>query len=457
MQKKIVFILQISLTVIFMLMSTGCASLFPEDKRPNFLIIVTDDQRYDTMQYMPLTQKLIFDQGVTFPHAYITTPLCCPSRSSIFTGMYARNHGVIDNTFELDKKTMITYLHENGYTTGLVGKYLNSWKGEPRPEFDYWVSYQYGETRYNNPRLNVNGEWIRHQDEYVTYALGRYAIEFLDKFASKRKPFILMWTVNAPHDPSTPAAEDIDLPLDLPSRLPSFNEADISDKPSWMVANEKNPLLVESEIQEIDTFRRNQILTLYSLDRTLEQVINKLSETGELDNTVIIFLSDNGRHWGEHRQVAKNTVYEESTHVPFAIRYPPLINQPYTENGVIANIDIAPTVYELAGIPIPAEVDGKSLVGLLTHTGDWREGVLLEGWPPRGTYVAIHTDRYVYAETTNDGYAPAGAIQMELYDLEIDPYQMDNVANQPEYQDILAHLQTLLKQEQNKSGSGSAP
>lgn len=277
-------------------------------------------------------------------------------------------------------------------------------------------------------------------------------MEFIDQAASRRKPFILLWTVNAPHDPSTPATEDISLPLELPTRLPSFNEADISDKPAWMADKDKNPLLGESDIQGIDEFRRNQILTLYSFDRTLEKVITKLSETGEMDNTMIIFLSDNGRHWGEHRQVAKNTVYEESTHVPFAIRYPPLVNQPYIENSAIANIDIAPTIYELAGIPIPAEVDGKSLVGLLTHTGNWREGVLLEGWPPRGTYIAIHTDRYIYAETTNDPYAPDGTVQMELYDLEKDLYQLENVANQPEYQDILTHLQTLLIQEKSKSG-----
>ena len=453
MRKKIFSVLQISLVIIFVFTVSGCASLFPEDKRPNFLVIVTDDQRYDTMQYMPLTQKLIFDQGVTFPNAYITTALCCPSRASIMTGMYAHNHGVHENGDDLNKKTMIEYLHENGYITGLVGKYLNSWNGDPRPEFDYWVSYQFGETRYNNPRLNVNGKWIRHEGEYVTYSLGKYAMEFLDKMAPKRKPFILLWTVNAPHDPSTPATEDKYLPLELPPRLPNFNEADISDKPAWMVDKDKDPLLGDADIQAIDDFRRNQILTLYSLDRTLEKVINKLSETGELDNTVIIFLSDNGRHWGEHRQVAKNTVYDESTRVPFAIRYPPLIKQPYTENNVIANIDIAPTIYELAGIPIPKEVDGMSLVGLLNHTVDWREGILLEGWPPRGTYAAIHTERYLYAETTEDAFAPSGAVQMELYDLENDPYEMESVANQPEYQDIVAHLQALLIQEKNKHGT----
>jgi len=453
MQRKNKSILQAILIAILIFTISGCGTLFKKDERPNFLVIVTDDQRYDTMQYMPQTQSLIFDQGVAFSNAYITTPLCCPSRSSIFTGMYAHNHGVLDNGMDLNQTTLMEIMHKNGYYTGLVGKYLNSWNGEPRPEFDYWVSYQYGETRYNNPRLNVNGEWIRHEGKYITYSLGDYAMDFLDKFAAKRKPFVLLWTVNAPHDPSTPASQDKYLPLDLPPRLPSFNEADMSDKPAWMASEEKTPLLNEADINEVDTFRRNQILTLYSLDRTLAKVINKLSETGELDNTMIIFLSDNGRQWGEHRQVAKNTVYDESTRVPFAIRYPPLVKQPYTENGIIANIDIAPTIYELAGIPIPAEVDGSSLVGLLTHTGTWREGVLLEGWPPRATYAAIHTEGYLYAETTNDSYAPEGAVQMELYDMEKDPYQMDNVANQPEYQDILAHLQKLLLAEKNKHGT----
>src|SRR5262245_30752619 len=133
-----------------------------DDNRPNFLVIITDDQRYDTMQYMPRTQELIFDQGVTFVHGYITTPLCCPSRASILTGMYAHNHEVYDNDRELNSRTMIDDLDENGYYTGLVGKYLNTWKGEARPEYDYWVSFSRGESRYNNPLLNVNGEWIRH-------------------------------------------------------------------------------------------------------------------------------------------------------------------------------------------------------------------------------------------------------------------------------------------------------
>ena len=427
-------------------------TLFKEDERPNFLIIVTDDQRYDTMQYMPLTQKTIFDQGVTFSNAMITTPLCCPSRASILTGEYAHNHGVQDNDGELTQDTFIHALKASGYSTALVGKYLNTWNGDARPEFDYWVSFQYGESRYNNPRLNVNGEWSRHEGAYITDALTEYAIEYLQTASRKRTPFVLLLTYNAPHDPAVPATEDKFLPLELPPRLPSFNEVDLTDKPAWI--DVKEPPLTDETIKEIDAFRRGQILTLYSLDRDIAKVLDTLRDTGELDKTVIIFLSDNGRHWGEHRLIAKNTVYEESIRVPFAVRYPPLIAEPRLESRIVANLDIAPTLYELAGLPIPLQMDGYSLVNLLQDNApNWREGVLIEGWPPRGKYVAIRTSDFLYAETTEGANTPSAEPELELYDLVQDPYQMESVANNPEYQETLAHLQALLKAELERSGA----
>ncbi|MBK8780213.1 MAG: sulfatase-like hydrolase/transferase [Anaerolineales bacterium] len=446
MEKKI-----INLLLLFSLIILQACEALPRfnDTRPNFLIILTDDQRYDTMQYMPKTQSLIFDQGVIFQHGYITAPLCCPSRASILTGRYAHNHDVWINEDELHYKTVFDYLDENGYYTGLIGKYLNTWNAEKRPEFDFWVSYKFGETRYQNPLLNVNGEFIRHQGQYVTYALGDYAMEFLDKSTHKSRPFALLLAVNAPHNPYTPAPEDTDMQIELPPRLPSFNELDVSDKPAWIGL--KDPPPDEARIQTLDEMRRGQILTLMALDRTLEKVLAKLEETGEMDNTVIIFLSDNGLHWGEHRFIAqKNTLYEESVHVPYAIRYPPLIPEPYVENKVVANIDIAPTLLDLAGIPIPDEMDGLSLVNLLTRQDDWREGVLIEGWPPRGEFAAIHTERYVYAETVLDQYAPSSDPQLELYDLEKDPYQMQSVAYDPQYKELIAKLKALLEQEKNR-------
>jgi arylsulfatase A-like enzyme len=334
-------------------------------------------------------------------------------------------------------------MHENGYYTGLVGKYLNSWKGEKRPEYDYWVSYSKGETRYYNPRLNVNGEWIRHQDQYVTYALGDYVVDFLKKAARKNKPFILLYTPNAPHQPATPAKEDEGLFPNLPPhRPPSFNEADIADKPAWLA---RQALLTEEEIKELDTFRRNQILTLVSLDRTIAKMMDELEAQGMLDNTVVLFLSDNGKFWGEHRITSKNGIYDEASRVPYAIRYPPLIPQPYVDDHIVANIDIAPTALELAGIPIPESMDGMSLVPLLSGQTDWREGILLEGWPGRGIYTAVHTADYVYSETTGD--------RSEFYDLTADPFQMENLIDDPDCQDLIQQHQDLLHSILEDSGT----
>lgn len=436
-----------ALIVSFTGFLSGCSSIaIKKDTRPNFLIILTDDQRYDTMQYMPHTQELIFNQGVTFTHGYATTPLCCPSRSSILTGMYAHNHGVHDNDGELESNTVIHDLQEAGYFTGLVGKYLNTWKGEARPEFDYWVAFARGESRYYNPRLNINGEWLRHQDQYITYALGNYAIEFIEQAAKKNKPFVLVFAPNAPHDPATPAEEDSNKLLDLPlHRPPSFNEEDISDKPAWLATD---PPLTEEEIASTDEFRRNQILTLFSLDRTINQIVNTMRESNELDNTLIIFLSDNGKQWGEHRMISKNSYYEESSHIPFALRYPPLVPEPFTEDRIVANIDIAPTLYDLAGLTIPSSVDGFSLADLLEGTSEWRKGILIEGWPGRGVYSAIHTGQFVYAETEGD--------RTEFYDLEKDPYELNNLVDDPAYESMIAELKVMLHNEKNR-GQASPP
>lgn len=437
MQKYVVSFLRLFLVAIMFLPVTGCRFPLQNDDRPNFLIIVTDDQRLDTMEYMPKTQQLIFDQGVTFTNGFVTTPLCCPSRSSILTGMYAHNHGVRENGDKLNYTTFIDMLHENGYYTGLVGKYLNSWKGEKRPEYDHWVSFFKGETVYYRPDLNVNGEWVRYgEDEYVTYILGDHAVEFLGTAARQRKPFILLFTPNAPHRPTTPAVEDQDLLTDLaPHRPPNFNEADMSDKPEWLAIR---PLLTEEGIKEIDDYRRNQLLTLISLDRTIARVIAKLEETGDLDNTVIMFISDNGQFWGEHRfETPKNRYYEEVVHVPFAMRYPVLVSNPYLESGIVANIDIAPTILDLAGIPIPESMDGKSIVNLLQKDGVWREYLLLEGGILDGTYIGVRSDRYFYGE--NNGYP-------EFYDLQEDPYQLQNLVDNSDYQELIVQYKTIMEQ-----------
>lgn len=439
--KKLNFIVILSLVAS----TLGACQALPRinDTRPNFLIIVTDDQRYDTMEYMPNTQELIFDQGVTFSKGYITTPFCCPSRASILTGMYAHNHGVQVNEDPLEFRTMVEDIHRNGYYTGLVGKYLNSWKGDMRPEYDFWVSFWGGTMKnYYDPDLNVNGTWSKYTG-YSTYLFRDYGIQFIEEASKQSKPFLLMYTPNAPHAPFTPAKEDVNLLDGLePFRPVSFNEEDVSDKPD-SISNQAP--LTEEDIQSIDTTRRRQLLTLIALDRTIPDLINKLKETGELDNTVIIFISDNGKHWGEHRLDSKSTAYEESVKVPFAIRYPPLIPTPYVDDRIVANIDIAPTIYELSETRQPDAVDGKSLLPLFGGDTEWRDHILLEAWPDRGAWSAIHTGDYIYIETQDD--------MSEFYNLKLDPFEMDNAINDPQYQEMIVKLQQYLQTEKQPKTS----
>ena len=400
--------------------------------RPNFVIIVSDDQRHDTLDFMPLTKARIFEQGVTFTNAYVTTPLCCPSRSSILTGMYAHHHNVYTNFAPLEKTTFVQRLHEAGYFTGIVGKYLNSWDGTARPEFDDWVVFagRGSARRYFNPELNVNGTWIQH-DGYMTHILQDYALNFLSTARQREAPFLLIFAPNAPHEPADPAPGDENLYPGLPlHRPPSFMEEDISDKPQWL---QNQP---PADPAYIDVLRQKQLQSLHALDLAINRLLDTLAEYGQDENTVVMYISDNGVFWAEHRLNGKIYAYDEASHVPFAIRYAPLIPQPRVESRLVANIDIAPTIYELAGLSVPADVDGRSLLPLLAQReGEWRDSLLIEGlgyYP----YMAIRTERYLYIETEGD--------VSELYDSANDPYQLQNQYTNPAYAPIVDESHRIL-------------
>ena len=417
-------------------MLSSCGALFSKDNRPNFIVIISDDQSHDSMQYMPQTKALIFDQGVTFAQGFDTTPLCCPSRASIFTGMYAHNDGVRVNTDKLSDKyqTVIEALHKNGYYTGLVGKYLNTWLGEPRPEFDSWVSWPGSVASYQDPNINVNGKWGIHPG-YITDVENQFVMQFLDQASKQNKPFLLIYAARAPHAPAAPSPEDQNLLQNLPPyRPPSFDQADVSNMPSSISSI---PPMSAKAIANNDDFRRRQILTLISLDNNVGNIVTKLQQMGQLDNTAIFYISDNGMQWGEHRLSAdKAAEFEESVRVPFAMRYPPLVSKPYVENRLVGNIDIAPTIYDLAGIPIPTNLDGMSFVKLMKG-GAWRDNILIESWPERGYWAGVRTDQFVYVETEGD--------LSELYDLQTDPFELNNLINDPQYQTVIADLKAKLQ------------
>jgi arylsulfatase A-like enzyme len=326
-------------------------------------------------------------------------------------------------------------LQEAGYTTGLVGKYLNSCCSNPPPQFDFWASWAGDGGSYLDPTLNVNGV-VTPRTGYVTHILREYALQFLDTEAAASGPFLLLFNPTAPHVPSIPAPEDQGRYAALPPhRPPNFNEADISDKPAWLP---QKPISA-SKIQIIDQQRQDMLATLWSVDQAIGAILDRLEARGQLDGTLVVFLSDNGWLWGEHRIFnRKNLLYEETVRVPFLVRYPPLGPVPRVESRLVANIDIAPTLYELAGLPIPPEVDGRSLVPLLQGGFPVRDALLLEAWnsatsPP---WQGIRTETHVYIE--RDGDRP------ELYDMVNDPYQLQNVADDPAYAAVLSDLRSRL-------------
>jgi len=241
---------------------------------------------------------------------------------------------------------------------------------------------------------------------------------------------------NAPHAQfhDAPGYEDYyyDLP---PHRPPSFNEEDVSDKPAWLQAL---PLMNNNQIAQVETRRRQQLQMIRPVDDAIQDIFSLLIDQGRLDNTFVFFMGDNGYFWGEHRiPMEKNRVYEEAQRVPFAVRFPPLapVEEPRVEHRLVANIDIAPTIYQVAGMPIPAHVDGRSLIPLLRGSSRWRSALLFEG-RPNPAFQAIRTDRFVYVENTNQ--------RSELYTLGRDPYQLENVADDPGYAELVKELSARL-------------
>ncbi|RIL04716.1 MAG: hypothetical protein DCC75_12340 [Proteobacteria bacterium] len=411
----------------------GC---FADDTAPpNIVLIVSDDQRFDSLHgYMPFTESRIFGEGVEFTKAYVTTPLCCPSRASILTGLFARSHKVFFNTSPLKKPTFVEALKRGGYFTGLVGKYLNTWDGTPRKEYNYWVSFSWGSVAYTNPTLNLNGDW-RKVTGYTTDLLGDKSIEFLDLAKASGKPFFLLFTPNAPHAPATPAdrhgAAYTDLALWRP---PSHSLVTPGMFPEWLRSKVK---FNDDYYQTLEKFRIRQYQSLLSLDEAIARLTGKLESEGLLDKTIIIYISDNGVFWGEHGLRDKGCVYEEAIHVPLAVRFPRLFTARVDNKHLVANIDLAPTILEFSKLTSPRAFEGTSLMPLLTsaNPGEWRQELQIEGWGGfygRQPFRALHTGRYVYVENERT--------KNELYDLSSDPYQMANKINDPQLSELRSTL-----------------
>jgi arylsulfatase A-like enzyme len=417
--------------------STPSAVPSPPVRHPNFVFLLTDDLDVRTSDMLPRLPALIGQHGLTFTRAYVTQSLCAPSRASILTGQYPHNHRVIDNTgpdggFSAfrrgpERATLAVWLRAAGYRTALVGKYLNGYPSAGRPDYippgwDEWQAQltDLTQDRYINYFLNENGTvrgYGTKEEEYQTDVLARKATTFIEKAVNDGKPFFLYLATDAPHLPAISAPRHATMmPGTQAPRVPSFNEADVSDKPAFV---RNADLLQTQDIRKLDRMETNRVRTMLSVEDMLSSVLSVLAANQILDNTYVIFTSDNGLMLGEHRLVlTKNLGYEEAIRVPLIVMGPGISAATRDDQHPVLNVDFTPTLAELAGISVPPNLDGRSFVPLLRGESvtDWRKDLLAETISYTGGVSAtLRTADYAYTELESN--------ERELYDMRTDPYQ----------------------------------
>jgi arylsulfatase A-like enzyme len=437
------------LAIVFLAGCLGAQRLVGQARteRPNVLIILVDDMRSDGLWALPTLQRLA-ERGVTFSRHFVTTPLCCPSRASILTGRYARNHGVLANNPPLggaavfdDSSTLATWLQSAGVRTGLIGRYLNGYASESVPRgWDFWFAlWQANEqySNYYNYRVTDNGTrrfYGSREEMYSTRILAEQATRFLGE--ETNRPFMLFLAPRAPHgSPATPdhldagTYKELDFPLP-----PSYNEADVSDKPRRL---SRLASLSKDTLEELEIIRRRQFEALAGVDRALGRIVETLRGDGRLGKTWIIFTSDNGLTLGEHRRdVHKSCPYEECSRVPLVIIPPDSwAGRPRVESRLVANIDLAPTIVEIMSVQPSAQFDGRSLLPVLDESSaGWRDALVLEMLKDEDG------DRFQAIRTPDRKYVRYPDGEEELYDEESDPYELENLAADPSRADEKARL-----------------
>lgn len=399
---------------------------------PNIILILTDDQRFDTLKVMPEVRRLLVARGMTLRRAIVTNPLCCPSRASIFTGRYSHTTGVYTNiapnggwsAFQpSESNTIATALHEAGYRTALIGKYINGYGGEAAyvpPGWDRWFAmtgpgHYFNYTVYDDTRGFVT--YGSRPKDYSTDVLRRQAVSFI-RGAPQGTPLFLVVAPFAPHAPAKAAPRHEGTFASAPVPLgPAVNEADVSDKPAY-IAN--RPVDSSSGVRKRT---RDQWESLLAVDGLVSRIMATLADTGRQNNTLVIFTSDNGLSNREHRWAGKQVPYEESIRVPMIVSLPGEIPANSASFALVSNVDLAPTIADFAGTSISA--DGVSMRPLLIgRSSSVRDSVLLEHVQrvsPPPTYCGVRTSSFTFVHYVTG--------EEELYDLVKDPRQLENVAS----------------------------
>ncbi|XP_078680909.1 N-acetylglucosamine-6-sulfatase-like [Branchiostoma floridae x Branchiostoma belcheri] len=453
--------------------------------RPNIVFILTDDQDVvlEGMRVMNKTKSLIGDVGATFPNMFVSSPLCCPSRSSILTGKYVHNHGAVNNSVDGDcaskawqdgpeKSTFATQVKTAGYRTFFAGKYLNQYgfpstggPGHIPPGWDWWIGL-IGNSRYYDYSLSVNGTKQKHgtqySRDYLTDVIKNQSLHFLDTVGATADPFFMMLSTPAAHSPfdSAPQYEQDFVDWKAP-RGGSYNVHG-KDK-HWLLRFAPSPMK-ETSVQWADNIFRKRMRTLLSVEDLVQAVMSKLEDKGLLSNTYVIFSSDNGYHYGQFSLPEdKRQLYEFDIRVPLMIRGPG-IKSGQTITAPVMNIDLMPTIIEMAGGKTPLDVDGRSLMPLLLSTQvetgapAWRSDLLVEhqgewalhAWPKYNcphwwTLVTGCVPDCVCEDSYNNTYSCVRTLSSradlmycefqddenfkEFYNLEKDPHQLNNAIN----------------------------
>jgi arylsulfatase A-like enzyme len=437
------FVSAIALTLL-------CAPAVGAAPRPNVVVILTDDQRADGADRMPTVRRLLARHGVTFANAFVSNSLCCPSRTTLLTGRYSHTTGVWSNrppfgawpAFQAlggERRTLAVTLRAAGYRTGYVGKYLNAYTGTTIPPgWEDWRAFTWG-WGYYDYTLNVNGRLVRYgrsRREYSTDVLGRMAARFVRASGGSRRPFFLVFSPAAPHNPAVPAARHRRTDLHLePFAPPSLGE-NLADKPAYIRRSARRAGLANAR------FRRRQYRTLLAVDDAVGRIVAALRATRKMRNTVVIFTSDNGVEWGEHGfpPARKSVPHEGSIRVPLIVRYTRLNRAARTEDRLVTNADLATTVARLAGVR--QRTEGRSLVPLLRGLEPpWRRAFLVENLG--GEIAAARIPTYCGLRTEHHLYVVYATGERELYDLDTDPYELENLAGAKTHRRT---EQTLLRQ-----------
>jgi N-acetylglucosamine-6-sulfatase len=438
----------------------------PRQQQPNVIVIMTDDQN-DSLQAMPAVRKLLAGRGTTFTRAFVSMPLCCPSRATFLTGQYAHNHRVLSNdplgrgglqALQHQRDTLPVWLRRAGYRTAHVGKYLNGYgryhPGLIPPGWQRWFTLV--ENRHGQPlpggeqfrygyTVNADGRvstWPRRGRYYLTDVLRRKALKLVDGWAPSSRPFFLWFTPNNPHGETAPAGY-VRNPRPAPRHMgiyesesmpikPSFNEADVSDKPSQV---RDEPLLDPETIADLELRYRSRLESLLSVDEAIAALIRHLRRTHELRRTLIVFTSDNGILLGEHRLRFKGfdnkqALYEEAIAVPLIARGPGF-PAGARRAALASNVDLAATILRASGAKPTRALDGVPLQSLARRPRRaYDRSLLLESTD--GTY-GLRTRRFLYAHHASD--------ELELYDLRHDPFELESLAGAPGYAAALARLE----------------